>query len=512
MSVAATALRRFDGLGLLAFAVTVATGLLVGSLVAGSTSLAVVAIGGIGLILVWLVRPLLLVDIAIFLSVATLPPNLAVAKVVGPVAIFPYEILILLAMVVLARIAILTFNEVAPGVVFLLGVTTAAVAGVLGGSDPVYIAREAQYLVEMVAGFYFALLIVRAGYAARAIQTLGVMLWFSMGMIVLASVGVVTVDGRTESLTEETGTVGAVRLITATSEISMVVVCAVVLGVILRRARKRHLLGLGLPALVIQLLSFTRSLLIVLAVASFFVLVTVHKRALWIGAAKLFGGLLAGLLVGLPSLALILSGTAAGTWLSGQIQAYIVRVFDGISGQALARDKSALYRWRENDHLYVAFGDSPTTGHGLGYAYQLPAGRFPDFSATDLGTTYSHNFYLWILVKAGVIGLIAFLVFLLPPLVAAVRSRSVTAKAAASLTIALAAVCWVSPMPLQAPSSLVFGATIGVTMGLARYPNQIRLRGNLSPDGRTAVAADVNDRIPEFTAKRASGGGAPSPA
>ena len=78
-----------------------------------------------------------------------------------------------------------------------------------------------------------------------------------------------------------------------------------------------------------------------------------------------------------------------------------------MSPTAMAVDSSTQDRLRENANLLAAFGDAPLFGHGLGYAYQPPFGKAGSFTAT-LGTTYSHNFYLWWLVKAGAVGMASF--------------------------------------------------------------------------------------------------------
>ena len=60
--------------------------------------------------------------------------------------------------------------------------------------------------------------------------------------------------------------------------------------------------------------------------------------------------------------------------------------------------------------------------------------------ATTLGTTYAHNFHLLLLVKAGIVGMTAFALFVLAPIVIAMRSSSDIARSAAALAVGMAAV------------------------------------------------------------------------
>ncbi len=469
MRPVAVVTRRLDPLAaVVAFTAAMAVCVLAGAAVATSTKVAVIVIGLAGIGLVWLVRPTLTIDTAIFLSCATLPPAFAVGKAVGPLTVLPYEILLVLAIVVLLRTATPTFNELVPGILFVVTVLAFAGIGVLAGNDMVRLVREAQNMLEMVAGFVLALLIVRAGYTRQAVRTIGFVLWFSSGMLVLASVGILNVAGREDDLQKEIGVGDAVRVLSATQIPSMAVLCSLLLGVLIGRVRVVHLLGLGVPALLIQLLSCTRAVLIVLAVAAIITVVAMRTRAVVQRFAALTVGSLVMIFAVVPALLVLLSGTAAGAWLSSQVDAYAVRVFGGVTSDALASDTSALARWHENANLRGAFAESPLLGHGLGFAYQLPFGKISEFSATTLGTTYAHNFHLLLLVKAGIVGMTAFALFVLAPVVIAMRSSSDIARSAAALAVGMAAACFVDPMPIESPSSMVLGATLGVALGFAR--------------------------------------------
>jgi O-antigen ligase len=133
----------------------------------------------------------------------------------------------------------------------------------------------------------------------------------------------------------------------------------------------------------------------------------------------------------------------------------------------MAVDSSVLSRLRENRNLIHAIGTAPALGHGLGYAYQAPSGK-PGFFEATLGTTYAHNFYLWLLVKAGVLGMIGFGLFAVVPVARALRTASVEAKAAAIVAVSLLTICVVNPLPLGTNNALALGMSIGAAMAFGR--------------------------------------------
>jgi O-antigen ligase len=268
--------------------------------------------------------------------------------------------------------------------------------------------------------------------------------------------------GRAESLEETTGA-PAIRLLTATQVPALVVLTALVAAHIIGRARPSVSEALGVPALLITLLSFSRNTLIALAVAAAVALVASWTWSAVSRTAVLAAGCAVLLGIALPAMLFLLQNTTAAVWLSDQLNAFSHRV----STAALAVDSSALARLHENTNLIRAIAEAPLDGHGLGYAYQMPFGKSGSFSAT-LGTTYAHNFYLWLLVKSGVIGMANFAVFAVTPVWRAVRSSSAAAKISAATGAALLAICVVDPLPLEPANSLALGMALGAAMGFAR--------------------------------------------
>jgi O-antigen ligase len=142
-------------------------------------------------------------------------------------------------------------------------------------------------------------------------------------------------------------------------------------------------------------------------------------------------------------------------------------VLGGVSASALAVDQSTLDRLVEDDHLIPAIGRAPVFGHGLGYAYQLPFGNDPTGFTETLGTTYAHNFYLWWMVKAGALGMAAFVLFALVPVVRALRCGTAPAKISAAVAIGLLVMCNVDPLPEESPNGLTLGLVLGSAMAFA---------------------------------------------
>ncbi|ULE32416.1 O-antigen ligase family protein [Mycobacterium sp. IDR2000157661] len=448
-----------------------ATALLLGCFTVGvfavrSTTEGLLLIGVLGCLVVYLTGAHRMVWLALFAAFASLPESWHVAKVVGPVSVYAHQVAVLVAIGFLIPRARLRFTHCLPPMTMLLAIAVSTAMGMLAGHDGERVAREASFLVEMVAGAALAILIVRADQVRQAIRAVAVVMWFSAAMILAASVTGLRLAGRAESLQAETGA-GAIRLLTATQAPALTVLTALVAAQILGRARLSHWALLGVPALIVTLLSFSRHTLIALAVAAMVALLASIGWAALRRSALLAVTGVAALALAVPTSLFLLQDGSGGGWLADQVGAFTHRVVGGVSTSALAVDSSTLARLHENDSLWRAIGDAPVLGHGLGYAYQLPFGEAGSFTAT-LGTTYAHNFYLWWLVKAGVLGMVAFAVFALLPVARALRSEAATAKISAAVCLGLLAICIVDPLPLEPSSSLTLGMALGSAFAFSR--------------------------------------------
>ncbi|KKC03055.1 O-antigen ligase family protein [Mycobacterium nebraskense] len=434
------------------------------------------------LVLYWVKREGM-AGVTLFLAFAALPEGLHVGKVIGPVAIYVYQVAAVLAIGYLIPIVRPRFKDfLLPGM-FVLTVLYFTVVGFQMGHDTTMVLHESTTLIEMVIGFVLALLIVYAGYLKFCMRVMVVTLWFSAAMAIFSSLHAIRLAGRAESLEGATGAGQALRIVLSTQTPATAALTALVAASIIGRVRPVTYLAFGPPALIISLLAFSRNTLIAVAVGA-----TVAFFANFGWRALRRSAIVAAVSAGVAALILpgslfLLQHSEAGSWLSDQFTAFNQRVFGGVSASALATDESTLDRLREVARLNAAIAQAPVFGHGLGYAYQLPSGNDPKAFAWTLGPTYSHLFYQWWLAKAGAVGMAAFAWFALTPIVRALRCATVPAKISAAVCAGLLAISAVWPLPEMPMDALALGLTLGTAMGFAglRRRNQEAVHADADP-------------------------------
>jgi hypothetical protein len=445
-------------------------------------------IGVMFCVAVYRIKPQLMVWVALFSAYATLPADLHTGMVFGPVTIWGSHVALLLAICYLIPIARPGLSAyLLPGM-FLFTVVYFTVVGFVTGHDAKNVVYEATYLCEMIGGFILGLLVVYCDYVRGAMNAVAVTLWFSAGMVVAGSLHVVTLAGRTERMTGEGGGcsgmaqcagAAAFRVITAAETPAMAALTVLVAASIVGRVRPAIYLALGPPALVISLLTFRRITLIEISVAAVVIFVaslgwsSLRRTAVFTVAGAVL------LVVTVPGSLFLLQHTSAGDWLSDQFTGFNNRVLGGVSSKTFAVDQSALDRLAEDAKLHHAIAEAPVFGHGLGYAYQLPFGKAGGFRAT-LNTTYSHNFYLWWLAKAGAVGMAAFALFALTPLIRALRCATPPAKISAAVCVGLIVVCIFEPIP-EEHGALTLGLALGSAMAFASRRRTERLGAEQTP-------------------------------
>ncbi len=444
-------------------------------------------------VVVYVTKPQWMVWFALFSAFASLPESLHIGKDLGVVTIYLYQVAIVLAAIyILKPVSRLRRSSyILPGM-FLALMVCCAVVGFAAGNPIDRVLREFSILFELVSGYVLAMLIIDAGYAKQTVRVIGVTLWFSAGMLVAASFHLVVLAGRTENLEKGMGAAEATRLVTNTQNMAIAVLTALVAAQIVGRVKPAMYFMLAPPALVITLLAFARHTLLLMAVAGVVALLAspgwpaLRRTAI---ASMTSAAILAAAVSG--SL-FLLTHSSAGAWLGDQFTAFNNRVLHNVSSSRFAVDPSILARQAENTNLRRAIEDAPVFGHGLGYPYQLPFGKPDSFSAT-LGTTYAHNFYLWWLVKAGAVGMTAFLLFALTPIVRGLLSSSAPAKTAAALAVALLVNCTVDPIPEDPADALVLGLALGAALQFAVVKRRARREDNTiqpaSPSGVTGAHA-----------------------
>jgi O-antigen ligase len=237
---------------------------------------------------------------------------------------------------------------------------------------------------------------------------------------------------------------------------------------------------------IIAVLSFARSTLIAMAVAAVVAFVaSLGWSALRRTAVLTVAGAVL-LAVTVPGALFLLQHSSAGAWLGDQFTGFSNRVLGGVSTKTLAADKSTLDRLAEDANLNRAIAKAPVFGHGLGYAYQLPFGKAGSFTAT-LGTTAAHNFYLWWLAKAGAVGMAAFALLALTPVIRALRCASAPAKISAAVSVGLFALCTVDPILEEQGGGMTMGLALGAAMAFAGRGRTERLGAEQTPTALTGA-------------------------
>lgn len=329
--------------------------------------------------------------------------------------------------------------------------------------------NETRLHLDLVAALYIAAGVAYHRRLREYRATVLLVLWGSAAVLLLSSAlgGALPLRGRTVAASLVGQASEATRLLTNTQFLAAAAVCACTALYLARQRGARELLPFAAPALLIIFLSFSRNSLLALGVTFLVVLAVTASplRTATTAATAAAVALGAGWLV-LKGV----DGTAVGSYLNQQVQAYVGRVFTGVEADVIANDPSALARVAENQNLLAAFWQSPLFGNGYGYPYQPPFGEPGTFTA-GLGQFYAHNFYLWLLAKAGLLGAAAWLVAIVAPLVAGLRRRHVASVGFTAAAFGLLAVAYVAPLPNEAPNSIIVGAVVGLAVGsTARRP------------------------------------------
>ncbi|BAX94151.1 O-antigen ligase family protein [Mycobacterium shigaense] len=416
-------------------------------------------------LVVYWVKPELMIAVALIGAFAALPQGLHVGKVIGPAVIYAYLVAAILAICYLLPKVRLRFVDYLLPAMFAFVVAVSTAAGFETGSEALVVLRESITLLEIPVGFILGLVIVYGGHIRWTIYVTIAILWFSAGMAIVSSLHAIRLAGRAESLTGVSGADHALRIILLTQTPATAVLSALVAAAIVGVHRSSLFLTLGPPALVISLLSFSRNTLISMGVAAAVALLASPSWKTLRHTAVV--GVVSGVLVAvtIPGSLFLLKNSAAGIWLADQFSAFNQRVLGGVSSKALAVDESALERLREDALLNATIAKAPVFGHGLGYKYQAPNGT--DEFATTFYPAYSHNFYLWWVAKGGAVGMAAFAVFALVPLIRALRRRTPAAKISAAVSMGLLAISAVWPLPEMPSDSLALGLALGSTMAFA---------------------------------------------
>lgn len=381
----------------------------------------------------------------------------------GPISVKTYELLLVIS----AVYAAMKYRGRIPISLVAFGLLIAgwAMFGMLAQHEPSKIIYDVRNLLMLWASCFIACRVAGTRVVDGVLIWVKWILWVSAGLSLLASTVGLPLAGRVEdaALPVAGADVGesAVRLLTPATHLSLAVLCVLAVVVVTTRPRVKIVLIYAAPAILMVFISFSRNALLGVAVAVIFGLLasrTVGTVARTIGFTTLTAVVLGLLMISSSAL----DSFPAGAWLNKQMAGFSGRVLGGLTSETLTVDGSAQFRFQQENALIIPkISEAPVLGHGFGYAYKLPTGNPGSFYA-DFAPYYAHNFYLWILAKAGLVGLCLFLLFAVVPLVKSLKARSVVATAAAGGVAALLAISFVAPIPIGSPTGLLLGALIGL--------------------------------------------------
>jgi O-Antigen ligase len=304
--------------------------------------------------------------------------------------------------------------------------------------------------IYLVCGFFIASRLFTHARGRSALTAAGVILWYTAGLMIATIVtGVELLAGRTETVrTYEAGEpaeIDATRFIVNAKGLAFMALVAGTTVLLSRSATtaQRWIAGiLVVPAFVVTFLSYARATLLAVIVCA--LLLVFLRRAIPLDSRRASAtGLVVATVIGLVGL----SGTGSlisdpeGSRIARQVAGFQGRVLDGLSSET-ASTPGNTYRLLENRYAVEAAARNPLFGHGIGASYKPRS--FGDRSLStfennpDFGSRFIHNGWLWYLVKAGAVGLVAFLAFLLTPILVTVRGSRAASKRTTALDIGLA--------------------------------------------------------------------------
>lgn len=408
--------------------------------------------------------PAATVYLTLILAFTTLPAVVPLSFEVADYSFRTYE-----PFIVLAAIYVWTRHRPQPyatacSVVLALVFLGAAAHGYLDGNLPDAILYELRPPLIMCLGIIVAAGVIDTPVGDRCRRLLPWILGVSAVVSLAGSVLGLEIAGRTEAATLG-GVVGdateASRLLTPATFLAVAALCAAAAALIARRATVRATLPYVAPSLVIVFLGFSRNHILGLAAACLFAVVA--GRAV----ATLLPRLALAATVSAPFALVVVIGFSTlspTSWAQQQVDAYFDRVVSGLTAETRSMDSSTQFRAEENRQLVAAFKDAPVLGHGLGHAYRPGVGPTGEFMR-DEAPYYAHNFYLWLLVKAGALGLLGFAYATAGPLLSVFRDRRTIRLITGAAVCGFLAINFVAPMPNGAPTSLLMGALIGIAAG-----------------------------------------------
>lgn len=406
-------------------------------------------------------------DRLIYLTLAAatmaLPAFVPTTFSVGSVSVKAYEPFLLLSVVYAAT----RYKGRVPVALSGFGalIVIWAAIGLLAQHEPSKIIYDIRNLLMLWAACFVASRVAGTHVLNGVFRWVKWILWISAGLSLLASATSMPLAGRAEEAALPVSGAGAseaaVRLLTPATHLSLAVICVLAVLIVIKRPNLKSVAIYAVPALLMVFISFSRNSILGIGVAVLVGLLA-SRNVRSAGRTLGYAAVAATTFWLFMASSALLSSFPVGAWLNKQVEGFSSRVLGGLTSETLTVDNSAQFRFQQENALIIPrIGEAPLAGHGFGYAYKLPTGIPGSFSA-DFAPFYAHNFYLWILAKAGLIGLVLFLWFAVVPALRSIRSGNVTTVPAGGAALALLATSFVAPMPLGSPTGLILGALIGV--------------------------------------------------
>jgi hypothetical protein len=464
----------------------------------GAPAFTLAVAGAVALVLLLVQRPMWLVHITLFLAITTLPTAVPYAVPIGSKSLFLFEPLVYIC----AVYAVSRFRPPPAAVrsaCLLVGFAAYGfISGYVRGYPRDVVISEARPIVACAAVLLTAGCLIGTEHARSLLITLRWSLWTSAVFTVLGSVTGLPLNGRIETaglfLNGQETTSDALRLLTPASHVADAVLCVCVALLITGRVKVRPIVPYLVPALVISVLGFSRNTLLAVGVAVIVALLATRSVRILSGLLRIVGMTVAVAAV----VALLITARLPGhDWVQRQGEAFQSRVIAGaFDPQVRSLDASALAREVEDGYADAAIATAPLGGHGFGYAYRPAFGPPVTFTAR-VGPYYVHDFYRWVLVKTGIVGLISWALIVVPPFVRQIVRRSPRGIAFAAATAGLFLVCLVAPLPTGIDDG---GAvTIGIVLGGVCAASPPRRSPAPAPRGQSMVhPPEVDGRSAAF--------------
>ncbi|BBX85806.1 hypothetical protein MAUB_36790 [Mycolicibacterium aubagnense] len=318
---------------------------------------------------------------------------------------------------------------------------------------------------------------VEVNAALRAVK---ITLWASFVLILLSTWNVVNLNARTEDAALFGETVHAradvERVLGPTTHLASATLAIVIALWAIRPDLTRRTIGYLVPALGITAIGFSRNAVVLVGATLLLTPLfyrtdaTEDRRHTRSGISRAMfiavGGIAAFELVG------VFLSTTAGipglNYLGSVYTAYSTRVLEGFSSSAQQFDYSLLYRQSEVKWLKTGILGHEVFGNGFGFLYRPPVGK--GFTATS-GTYYAHQFYWWAVAKVGWLGLCAYMITFVTPVMHAIFGRGGFAlrSAAAAAIVGYLVTMVATPIPEDAFGAPAFGILLGIAL-LVRAP------------------------------------------